>query len=427
MNTRLQVEHPVTEYVSGEDLVEHMLWVAAGEALPERLTAQPVPFKGWAMEARVYAEDPLRGFLPSTGHLITYREPRHLMEMESEGGVPAVRIDTGVYEGSEISMFYDPMIAKLVSYGSTRAEALERLNEALDAYVIQGLSHNLCFLKELARHPRFAKGATSTKFIPQEFPDGFHGVLLTAEEKRYAVTTAVLMHLVKADTLSTVEGQLSSYEARGAFSAGFFVHLGGQTVGADGERSKEKEVYEVTIDPAASTESDTVIRVVPLTEGMEKGKKSKEVCSQTVTVRDIDWELGVPLFRAHMDGGLRTLQCLASRTLGYDLFYGGAYLSVEVYEPREQALLKHMLPVLEVDNSKYLQCPMPGQLISLAVQEGDVVEVGQELAIVEAMKMQNILRAPKKTTIQKLRAEVGSSLKVDQVILEFAVPGDGGK
>lgn len=152
--------------------------------------------------------------------------------------------------------------------------------------------------------------------------------------------------------------------------------------------------------------------------------------ARSVTVKDIDWELGEPLFRAHMDGGLRTLQCLKTHTLGYDLFFGGAYLSLKVYTPQEQDFFSHMLPILEVDNSKYLQCPMPGQLISLAVQEGDEVEIGQELAVVEAMKMQNILRAPKKTKIVKVRASVGASLKVDQIILDFAVPeggGEGGK
>lgn len=424
MNTRLQVEHPVTEYVTGEDLVEHMLWVAAGEALPPRLTSQPVPFKGWAMEARVYAEDPLRGFLPSTGQLITYREPTHLMKLKvgqdgGEGGVPAVRVDTGVYEGAEISMFYDPMISKLVSFGATREEALRRLNEALDSYVIQGLSHNLCFLKELARHPRFARGETSTKFIPQEFPQGFKGVKLTEQEKDHAVASAALMHLMKTDALSTIEGQMKSHE--GGWSLGgerFFVHLGGGRGG--GKEGKEGEVFELAVDPAASTETATVIRITPKEGGM----------ARSVTVKDIDWELGEPLFRAHMDGGLRTLQCLKTHTLGYDLFFGGAYLSLKVYTPQEQDFFSHMLPILEVDNSKYLQCPMPGQLISLAVQEGDEVEIGQELAVVEAMKMQNILRAPKKTKIVKVRASVGASLKVDQIILDFAVPeggGEGGK
>ncbi len=394
-------------------MVEHMLWVAAGEALPKRLTEQPVPFHGWAMEARVYAEDPLRGFLPSTGHLITYREPTHLMRKLVDGeDVPAVRVDTGVYEGSEISMFYDPMISKLVSYGKTRDEALKRLNEALDCYVIQGLSHNLCFLKELARHPDFAKGNTSTNFIPEFFPDGFHGVQLSVQEKDHAVASAALMHLMKADTMSTIEGQLKSHDGGVGAAERFFVHLGGQGKGKDGKGKNEPEVFELAVDPAASTETATVIRLTDAA-GM----------SRTVTVKDIDWELGEPLFKAHMDGELRTLQCLSTQTLGYQLFFGGAYVSTKVYTPAEQALLKYMLPIEEVDNSKFLQCPMPGQLISLAVKEGDKVEVGQELAVVEAMKMQNILRSPKRTTIAKVRATVGSNLKVDQVILDFAASG----
>jgi len=173
-------------------------------------------------------------------------------------------------------------------------------------------------------------------------------------------------------------------------------------------------VFEVMLDSAASTQAGTVIRVTPV-EGGKEGE------ARSVAVTDIDWELGEPLFRAHMDGALRTLQCLRAHTLGYDLFFGGAYLALRVYTPQEQSFLGYLLPLLEVDKSEFLQCPMPGQLISLAVEEGDEVEAGQELAVVEAMKMQNILRAPMKTRIAKVRAVVGASLKLDQVILDFAV------
>jgi propionyl-CoA carboxylase alpha chain len=373
MNTRLQVEHPVTEMVTGLDLVEQMIRVAAGEKL--KLKQSDVKLKGWAIEARVYAEDPFRNFLPSTGRLVRYREPV---------AGSAVRVDSGVYEGAEISMFYDPMIAKLVAYGPDRRSATQTMREALDAYYIRGLNHNMPFLAALLGHERFAAGRLTTGFIAEEFPDGFHGVELKPEALSDLVAVAAVIH--------------HRYELRAHERAPHFQANGSAVAG--------KWVVKLGAVKHEATVAETAAGFAVIA-----GKTSHELVS--------DWKLGDVLWRGRIDGRGITVQIDRIGT-GYRLTYAGAQANVLVLNPRAAELDKHMLVKQPPDMSKFLLSPMPGLLVSLAVKEGQEVKAGEELCVVEAMKMMNILKAERDGTVGKIAAKAGDSLAVDQVIVEFA-------
>ncbi len=373
MNTRLQVEHPVTEMVTGLDLVEQMIRVAAGERLP--LKQSEVKLRGWAIEARVYAEDPLRNFLPSTGRLVRYREP-------SIG--PVVRVDSGVYEGAEISMFYDPMIAKLVTYGEDRGTAIAAMREALDSFYIRGLSHNIGFLSALMAHPRFEAGRLTTGFIAEEFPDGFHGVELSEAERGDLIAVAAIVH---QNFARRAAGGKPHFRTRASAGNGHWVVKLG------------KEKHQISIVETAS--GHAVI----------DGRKSCEVISA--------WRLDENLFQGRIDGRSVTVQ-VERDGIGYRMTYAGAQLMVLVLLPRAAALAEYMLEKTPPDMSKYLLSPMPGLLVSLAVQAGQDVKAGQELAVVEAMKMENLLRAERDGKVSNLHAKPGDSLAVDQIIMEFA-------
>jgi propionyl-CoA carboxylase alpha chain len=373
MNTRLQVEHPVTEMVTGLDLVEQMIRVAAGEKL--KLKQSDVRLKGWAIEARVYAEDPMRNFLPSTGRLVRYREP-------SVG--PAVRVDSGVFEGAEISMFYDPMIAKLVTYGEDRPAAITAMREALDSFYIRGLGHNVGFLSALMAHPRFHAGRLTTGFIAEEFPDGFHGVDLPDESKGDLVAVAAVVH--------------QSYARRAVASAPRFKTAApvanGKWVVKIGKQHHPITVVETAMGHAVID-----------------GKRSRELVSA--------WNIGDAVYRGRIDN--RPIIVQVDRDgIGYRLNHAGAQLKVLVLAPRAAELANHMLEKTPPDLSKFLLSPMPGLLVTLAVQEGQDIKAGQELAVVEAMKMENLLRAERDGKVAKLHAKPGDSLSVDQVIVEFA-------
>uniref|UniRef100_H3GAX7 Propionyl-CoA carboxylase alpha chain, mitochondrial n=1 Tax=Phytophthora ramorum TaxID=164328 RepID=H3GAX7_PHYRM len=376
MNTRLQVEHPVTELISHVDLVEQMIRVAAGHELPKELVDGPVKIHGWAMESRVYAEDPLRGFLPSIGRLLQYDEPVHL---------PGVRVDSGVNEGSDISMFYDPMISKLITYGKDRSECLERMKIALDNYVIRGPGNNVAFLQDVYRHPRFVSGKITTKFIEEEYPDGFEGVKLTAPE---------IEDLRKAIASSQISGRIQS----------------------------------------TPTEEGVVPRLRAFTPGLSSAEliaiaerndlKSLGAQLSWHVVGDVDWSLNSPLFKASYAKQNGPKTALASQMLqtlpeGFRLQFHGAVHDVVVRNELEAAYGIHMKPKPEVDTSNLLLCPMPGMLISVAVEVGQHVELGQELAVVEAMKMQNVLRSEKRGVIKSIAHAAGDSLKVDEIILEY--------
>jgi propionyl-CoA carboxylase alpha chain len=373
MNTRLQVEHPVTEMVTGLDLVEQMIRVAAGEKLA--MKQADIKLKGWAIEARVYAEDPLRNFLPSTGRLIRYREPI---------AGPVVRVDSGVYEGAEISMFYDPMICKLVTYGEDRSGAIAAMREALDSFYIRGLGHNIGFLAALMAHPRFQAGRLTTGFIAEEFPDGFHGVELNEAELSDLVAVAAIVHQAHARRSAATKPHFRTRES--AANGNWVVKIG-------------KTARAISLVETAS--GYAVI----------DGKRSCEVVS--------NWQLDQFLFSGRIDGRLVTVQ-VERDGIGYRMSYAGAQLTVLVLLPRAADLAKHMLEKTPPDMSKFLLSPMPGLLVSLAVTEGQEVKAGQELAVVEAMKMENLLRAERDGKVASLHAKAGDSLAVDQIIMEFA-------
>jgi propionyl-CoA carboxylase alpha chain len=362
MNTRLQVEHPVTELITGLDLVELMIRVAAGERLP--LQQKDVKLDGWAMEARLYAEDPFRNFLPSTGRLVKYREP--------EPG-PDVRVDTGVYEGGEISMFYDPMIAKLCSYGKTRDQAIDRMRRALDEFYVRGVSHNVPFLAALMAHPRFVEGRLTTNFIAEEFKGGFSAAHLPPRDPAILASVAAVADRIQGHRAGAVHDERVVLLNRAPFEV-------------------------------AVTGSGPQFTV-------ETGDRRVEI--------ETRWSPGEPLLRATVDRQPVVVQVDASGS-GWRLIHAGGQAEALVLTPR-QAELYALMPVKAApDTSKFLLSPMPGLLASLAVGEGQEVKAGEALAVVEAMKMENVLRAVQDGTVKTLHAKPGDSLKVDQKIIEFA-------
>ena len=374
MNTRLQVEHPVTELITGVDLVEQMIRVANGEKLA--MTQDDIGINGWAIENRLYAEDPYRGFLPSIGRLTRYRPPA-----EVEG---RVRNDTGVFEGGEISMYYDPMIAKLCSWGETREAAIEEMRVALDSFEVEGIGHNLPFLAAVMDHPKFISGEMTTAFIAEEYPEGFEGVSLEEAVLRKVAASAAAMHRVIEIRRARVSGRMDNHE---------------RVVGADWVVTLQGQTYPVTI--AADREGSTV--------SFEDGA-SHRVSS--------DWTPGDTLAVLQIDGAPMVLKT-NKITGGMRIRHRGADLKVNVRTPRQAELAALMPEKLPPDTSKMLLCPMPGLVVSIAVAEGDEVQEGQALCTVEAMKMENVLRAERKGVVAKVNAEAGASLAVDDVIMEF--------
>ena len=380
MNTRLQVEHPVTEAITGIDLVEQMIRVAAGEKLA--MTQDDIGIDGWSIENRVYAEDPYRGFLPSIGRLVRYDPPVDGWTDDDSAngrrGVDGVRVDDGVYEGGEVSMFYDPMIAKLVTWGETRDEAADLQVQALDAFRIEGLGHNVDFLSAIMQHPRFRSGELTTGFIAEEYPDGFQGAAAPDDLKRGLAAVAGVIATADADRARRIEGQLSNdLYAPGDWT----VRLG------DSDYRVEIEEDAILVDGEAMA-------------------------------LEMEYTPGEPLVEATLDGTDLTLQLQATRT-GYAITTRGAKHTVRILQTRIAHLADHMIEKIPPDLSKMLICPMPGLLVKLHVGQGEEVQPGQPLATVEAMKMENILRAEKAGTIAKINASEGESLAVDEVILEL--------
>ena len=373
MNTRLQVEHPITEMVTGLDLVECMIRVAAGE--PLGLGQDEVTLKGWAMESRVYAENPLRGFLPSTGRLVRYRPPSATRD---------VRVDTGVHEGGEISMYYDPMIAKLVTRGETRDDAIHRMRDALDAYYIRGVDSNVAFLSAVFSHPRFVAGRLSTDFIADEYPDGFGADDLRLDDPSAFVAVAAAVQRRYRERATSISGQMSGYES--TVSDDWVVVING----------REHPCRATSLDDGEEVEFDGRTYVV-----------------------SSGWWFGQPLFQGTVNGEPKCFQ-IESHGVGYRLSHRGVEVEVSVLTPRQAELRALMPEQVAPDLSRFLLSPMPGLLASLAVGEGDRVKAGQELAVVEAMKMENVLRADNDATVKTVHAAPGDSLAVDQPILEFA-------
>jgi propionyl-CoA carboxylase alpha chain len=372
MNTRLQVEHPVTELITGVDLVELMIRVADGERLP--ISQQDVSIDGWAIEARVYAEDPSRNFLPSTGRLVYYRPP------ENDDNV---RVDTGVFEGGEVSMYYDPMIAKLITHGSDREEATAHMRAALDRFLIRGVSHNISFLSALMVNPRFVAGNMSTNMIGEEYPDGFQPTDLSHQDPTIFISVAASMMRGYRDRAAKIDGQLNGHERR---------------VPDEWVILMNKEHHAVSVTEA-------------------QGGHDVKYKGHTYAVRS-KWEFGQPIFSGTINGEQVFIQVLREDQT-YRLFHGGSQVDVRIVTPRVAELIKYMPDKPPPDLSKYLLSPMPGLLVSIAVKEGDEINAGQELAVLEAMKMENTLTAAFDGVVSRINHKPGANLAVDDVIMEF--------
>lgn len=380
MNTRLQVEHPVTECITGIDLVEQMIRVAAGEKLA--MTQDDIKIDGWSIENRVYAEDPYRGFLPSTGRLTRYRPPvlgwTEDEDANGRRGVEGIRVDDGVYDGGEVSMYYDPMIAKLITWGKTRDEAADLQIAALDRFEIEGLGHNIDFVSAIMQHPRFRSGELTTGFIAEEYPDGFHGAAATPELVKSLAAIAGFVATAEADRARHVDGQLGD-----------------------------------TLEPPARWQ----VKIGDAVHNIEMIDGDMHV-DGTLFDLSMEYDPGDRLIEAEIGDDELAVKIAKTRT-GFHLTTRGATHIARVLPGHIAHLATHMIEKIPPDLSKFLICPMPGLLTTLHVNVGDAVEAGQPLAVVEAMKMENILRAEKSGTVKHVNAQAGDSLAVDAVILEM--------
>ncbi|MGN1285173.1 MAG: biotin/lipoyl-containing protein, partial [Bradyrhizobium sp.] len=383
MNTRLQVEHPVTELITGVDLVEQMIRVAAGEKLA--IAQKDVTLTGWAVESRVYAEDPFRNFLPSIGRLVKYRPPAEA----SHDGI-TIRNDTGVQEGGEISIHYDPMIAKLVTHAPSRAAAIEAQATALDAFYVDGIRHNIPFLSALMNHPRWREGRLSTGFIAEEFPKGFSARAPEGEiARRLAAVGAAIDHVL-GERKRQISGQ-----------------MGGRVVMRERRRAVWLDRAEIALDVAREADA---IAVRFIGDDALPGNPHNLVSG---------WVPGEPVWQGTIDGNFVAVQVRAINN-GFRLAHQGFEVPVYVFTETEATSAQLMPVVSAADTGKKLLCPMPGLVVSIAVTEGQEVKAGETLAVVEAMKMQNVLRAERDGTVKKIHAAAGATLAVDALILEFA-------
>ncbi len=372
MNTRLQVEHPVTEWVTGLDLVEQMIRIAAGERLSIRQDS--VRLKGSAMEARIYAEDPGRGFSPSPGRITKYLPP---------DASDSVRVDSGVYQAAEVSNYYDPMIAKLITYGDSRATALEQLGLALDRFIIRGVATNLPFLAAIAGNSRFREGALSTDFVEEEYPDGFDPADVPGSKRGLIAAVAAVVHEAYAERASNISGGMPGFSRK--ISNAWVVRIGDR-------------VLDVSLRFSDST--------------------VEAKCASEVLNLESRWRVGEPRFEARVNGDPVCVQ-VEKRGVRYHLIHAGVDVECLVLTPRAAELFRHVPERRDQDTSRYLLSPMPGLLVRLTVSPGDRVAGGQELAVIEAMKMENVLRADKERTVAALLSKPGDSLAADQPIIEF--------
>jgi propionyl-CoA carboxylase alpha chain len=383
MNTRLQVEHPVTELITGIDLVEQMIRVAAGEKLA--LAQQDVTLTGWAVESRVYAEDPFRNFLPSIGRLVKYRPP-----VESSIDGITVRNDTGVQEGGEISIYYDPMIAKLVTHAPSRAAAIEAQSTALDSFYIDGIRHNIPFLSALMNHPRWRSGNLSTGFISEEFPGGFAARPPEGEIARRLAAVAAAIDHVLGERKRQISGQMN-----------------GRLVQRERRRAVWLERNEMALEIARDA-GGIAVRFVG--DGGTLGQPHQLISA---------WTPGDPVWQGTIDGEWLAMQVRPIAN-SFRLAHQGFEVTVNVFTETEAAAARLMPVGAKADSGKKLLCPMPGLVVSIAVSEGQEVKAGETLAVIEAMKMQNVLRAERDGTVKKIHASAGATLAVDALILEFA-------
>jgi propionyl-CoA carboxylase alpha chain len=377
MNTRLQVEHPVTELVTGLDLVEQMIRIAAGE--PLTLAQSDIKLSGWAVESRIYAEDPYRNFAPSIGRLVRYRPPAE----GTHDGI-TVRNDTGVTEGGEISLYYDPMIAKLVTHGKTRLEAIEAQTEALDAFTIEGIRHNIPFLAAIMQHPRWRAGKLSTAFIAEEFRGGFERVAPKGAMAHAIASVAAAIDHLLGERKRKITGQLNTTLMR----------------------ERRRAIWLGPDEYQADVEHDGKAIAVTFEDGARHLLAS-------------NWTPGMPVWAGTIDGAAVAIHVRMIPN-GFELAYHGIEVKAFVYTERE-ARYARLMPVKKLsDSEKAVRCPMPGLVVSLGVSEGQEVKTGETLAVIEAMKMENILRAERDGTIKRIRVKPGDSVAVDAVIMEFA-------
>jgi propionyl-CoA carboxylase alpha chain len=383
--------------ITGLDLVELMIRIAAGERLP--LSQADVRFDGWAIEARIYAEDPFRNFLPSIGRLVRYQPPSPLTPLppgergRGEGESPSVRVDAGVVEGGEVSIHYDPMIAKLITHGDTRDRAIAVMRDALNEFYVRGVSHNISFLAALIENAAFREGRLHTGLIAEEYPSGFHPADVVHDDPTVLIAVAAAIHRRYMDRAARISGQLPGYERK--------VH-DDWVVMLDG---KQHPVHVTPASPrgrgAGGEESEHIVRYA----------------DKEYRVRS-DWQFGRPLFKGSINGTAVCIQ-VERRNLVYRLFHWGSQVDLMVLTRRAAELLNCMPVKKPADTSKHLLSPMPGMLAQLLVQRGDEVKPGQHLAVVEAMKMENVLRAERDGKVAAVLANVGETLAVDQPILEF--------
>ena len=377
MNTRLQVEHPVTELITGIDLVEQMIRIAWGEKL--MIEQKDVTINGWAIESRIYAEDPYRNFLPSIGRLVKYRPPSEKSEDEI-----VIRNDTGVCEGGEISIYYDPMIAKLCSWAKSRDKAIKVMENSLNEFELEGIGHNIPFLSAVMQHDRFLKGDITTAFIDEEYPDGFLGVNLAKDMLKYIAAACCAMYRVAEIRRTRISGRMDNHT---------------RTVGSNWVISLSG--YDFFVSLTADKSGSTVI----FSDGLPFRVESS-------------WKPGDTIAHVNINETLVSIK-VDKIPSGFRVRYNGADLKVLIRNERQFQLSKYMLEKISPDMSKFLLCPMPGMLVSVNVSVGEEVQEGQSLCVVEAMKMENVLRAEKKGIIKSINTEPGMSLAVDETIIEF--------
>ncbi|MEP3654090.1 MAG: acetyl/propionyl/methylcrotonyl-CoA carboxylase subunit alpha [Litorimonas sp.] len=390
MNTRLQVEHPVTELITGVDLVEQMIRVAQGEKLS--IEQDDVKINGWAIESRIYAEDPYRNFLPSIGRLVKYRPPEE--RTTDEGAI--IRNDTGVFEGGEISMFYDPMIAKLCTWGEDRGIAINAMKHALDNFELDGIGHNIPFLQAVYDHDRFERGDITTAFIAEEYPEGFVGAPENSGHTRKIAAICALMHDIRQHRASEISGSLPNHER----------HIPDTWSVEVKSPTGEDRIYTADIN------GESGLRTIVMDDDTDKASLELEVI--------LNWKPGQDIVRAFVDNRPFVIKS-EKIPCGFRVWHRGVTFDVQVRNPRAAELAVHMPIKIAPDTSNLLLCPMPGVVVSVLVEEGQEVQDGQALAVVEAMKMENTLRAESKCTVKKINAAAGDNLAVDEVIMEFEV------
>ena len=385
MNTRLQVEHPVTEGITGLDLVEQMIRIAAGKELSFK--QEDIKLDGWAMECRINADDPFRNFLPSTGRLVKYRPP---------GELDGVRVDTGVYEGGEIPMYYDSMIAKLIVHGKDRSEAIHKMRAALNDFVIRGIHSNIPFQAALLQHPRFVSGDFTTGFIADEYPDGFKKDSVQPADPKRLAALAAFMRYRYLEHIKMIDGQLAGHEMTIAKK---FVVVTGSRVGSN------EDIKEIPIR-------------VELKDGVYSVYIEEEDDVSRYNIVS-NWRPGELCLRATINGTHKITAQVERKKVKYVLFLDGAHFECMVLSPLGAELQRRMLVKIPPDTSKLIMSPMPGLLTNISVKAGEAVTAGQKLAAIEAMKMENTLVAAQDGVVAEICAKVGESLAVDQLIIRF--------